>query len=102
MSNNQQVDYIDKSGRKYKSLIPVGAPIGHASMGVLSGPPDLTSLGLTDDMTMRLHNELYARGLVDYSSVRSNLREVVSAIMHAFGVDAQRIVALYYENEGGK
>lgn len=99
---NKQVEYVDKVGRKYKSLLPADAPVEHASRGVLSGPPDLTVLGLTDDMAIRLHNELYARGLVDYNSVRSNLREVVSAIMHAFGVDAQRIVALYYENEGGK
>lgn len=99
---NKVVDYVDKSGKQYKSVLPEEAPLSHAGRGILIGPPDLTALGLTTDMAVRLHNELVARGLVDYSSVRSHMTEVVSAIMHTFGVDAQRIAALYYENEGGK
>lgn len=96
------VDYTDKVGRNYKSVLPVEAPLSHAGRGILVGPPDLTPLGLPEAMKVRLHNELVARGLVDYSTVRSHMTDVVSAIMHTFGVDAQTIVALYYQNEGGK
>jgi hypothetical protein len=100
--SNRVVDYTAPDGRKYKSLIPMTAPLSHASRGILIGPPDLKSLGLSPEMTIRLHNELFERDLVDYKSTRANLREVVSAIMHTFSVDAQAIVSLYYKNEGGE
>jgi hypothetical protein len=99
---NKLVDYATPDGRKYKSELPLEAPLSHASRGVRWGPPDLSPLGLPPQIAVRLHNELFARNLFTYRDVRANMNEVVSAVMHTFAVDAQMIASIYYQREGGK
>jgi hypothetical protein len=100
--SNKVVDYEAPDGRKYKVLLPEGAPASHASRGVRLGPPDLSRLELPPALLVRLHNELFARNLFSYRDVKANMNEVVSAVTHTMKVDAQTIAAIYYDNEGGK
>lgn len=88
-----------KSGGK-KTLvdIPDNAPDSHARYGIVVGPQvDLTTLGLPSDVEVRLHNELYGRGIFTYGDAKRNRAEIVSALQSVFSVDAGRIVDLYSE-----
>lgn len=98
-SGNRVVVWVDDMGRKYNSIIPAGATDGEAVRGVKYGPPPLDVLGLPTDVSVRLHNELFARGLFTYEQVRHSLNEVLGAIQQAFRVDAQIVSALYYRKE---
>lgn len=87
----------DALGRQTARIVPDGAPQQTWSAGVLIGPPDLASLGLNEEVTTRLHNELYNRGILRRSDVRYRRPEIHAALMAALRVDADRIVALYEE-----
>jgi hypothetical protein len=91
--------WISGDGRKYNSIIPIGAKDADASKGVKYGPPDLDVLGLPTDVRVRLHNELFARGLFTYEQVRRNLNEVIGAIQQAVRLDAQLVSEAYYRKE---
>lgn len=87
----------DPSGRKTVHIVPDGAPMTTWNAGVVLGPPDLTSLNLTEELTTRLHNELFNRGIIRRSDARRQRPEVHAALMSALRIDADRIVALYEE-----
>lgn len=91
----KQVTYIDKYGRKYERLIPDGAPMSHAKMGIQLGPPDLSTLGLGLEVTTRLHNQLHARGILTARDAEQRLNEVSAALMAALKVDAVQILDIY-------
>jgi hypothetical protein len=97
---NRVTTYIDPDGRKYKVLLPATAPESHARMGVRMGPPPLDGLGLSSEMSVRVHNELFGLGILTYEDVkRRGLGTVTQAIQSALKVDAQAVATLYYQKE---
>ena len=63
------------------------------------GPPDLAELGLPTEIEIRLHNQLYDRGLWTEYEARKALTEINSALLSAFRVDVHRLLHLYHGNE---
>lgn len=88
---------IVKQDKKYKAIVPDGSDPSTWSYGVIVGPPDLSILGLPYDIEVRLHNELYVRGLIKYVDVRRDMRSVTGALMAALKVDTQLIAQAYEE-----
>lgn len=84
-----------RDGRKQVVLIPDGAPDSHAKMGVLVGPPDLDVLQLPIAIEVRLHNELYNRGLLTRKDVQKRPQELFAALQAALRVDVAAIANLY-------
>lgn len=93
-----QVTHVDGLDRKSLVQVPDGAPETTWGQGILLGPPDLTSLGLKEETTTRLHNELFHRGIVRRGDARARRAEVHAALQAALRVDAESIINLYEEN----
>ena len=91
--------YVDPKGRHYKVLVPDGAPIDTWSRGIVIGPPDTDSLGLSEEVSTRLHNELFNRGIITAADANTRRLDVQSALQYAMRVDAQSIINLYEENK---
>jgi len=87
------------NGRRSALSVPDDAPQATWPGGVLVGPPDLSGLGLPEEVTTRLHNELFHRGLLRRADVRFRRADVVAALQAALKVDAQLIIDIY-EAEG--
>jgi len=92
------VTLVDEEGRKTLMNVPNGAPEKTWDQGILIGPPDLSSLGLGEEITIRLHNELFHRGIIRRQDARSRRSDVHAALMAALRVDAERIIATFEEN----
>ena len=92
------VIHTDDEGRKTAVQVPDGAPEKTWGQGILLGPPDLSSLGLREDLTTRLHNELFNRGIIRRSDARARRADVYAALMATLRVDAESIITLYEEN----
>lgn len=88
---------ITKLDKKYKVVVPDDAPAELWQYGVVLGPPDLSALGLPYETEVRLHSELFVRGLIQMVDVQRHSGEVVSALQAALRVDAQRITELYMQ-----
>ena len=86
--------YEDESGRWWKVRVPEGATTP-VSMGIPVGPPDISELNLPDDVGVRLHNQLFNRGLFTRDDLRGRGREVQAALQAAYRVDAVAVTALY-------
>lgn len=91
------VKVTDDAGRVSVMKVPEDAPEKMWPGGILIGPPDLSSLGLSEEVTTKLHNELFNRGIVDRAAARRNRPEVHQALMAALRIDAERIINLYEE-----
>ena len=91
------VKHVDDDGRATIMKVPDGAPEKMWGAGILVGPPDLTPLGLSKEVTTKLHNELFNRGIIDRASARRSRPEVHAALMAALRIDAERIIDLYEE-----
>lgn len=63
------------------------------SRGLVVGPPDLDVLELPQDITDRLHNELFVRGLI--TKKRLQREQVFAALQAALQVSTEKIIALY-------
>lgn len=87
--------WIGPDGRKWLRGVPEGAPASDAAIGIPLGPPDLSDLGLPDEIHVRLHNALYDRHVFSYQDARKDPREINSALIAAFRVSVQRILQLY-------
>lgn len=85
----------ERDGKKYKMLVPDGAPVENWKYGIPVGPPDLSALGLPLEIEVRLHNELYVRGIITKNEARKRIRDIAAALMATLSVDAQTILALY-------
>ena len=92
------VTYVDGLDRKSMVQVPDGAPEQTWSRGIVLGPPDLSSLGLGEETTTRLHNELFNRGVIRRQDARAKRAEVHAALMSVLRVDAEAIIALFEEN----
>ncbi len=93
----RHASFQDAQGRKWAVLLPEGVPDEEASMGVHLGPPSLESLGLPEDVEIRLHNQLFERRLLTLADVKARRQHVFGALQATFGVDTGRIVALFKE-----
>lgn len=90
------VDWTDYDGRTWRSLIPEAQPDSSAPYGVPVGPPDLSSLGLPDSLTTRLHNELHRRQLWSWPILKHRRTDLEAAIRAAYSLSTASIVAVYY------
>lgn len=91
----------DAAGRMTVRVVPDGAHERTWAAGVVLGPPDLSVLQLPEEVTTRLHNELFNRQIIRRSDARRARAEVVAALMAALRVDADRIIQAYEENGNG-
>ena len=91
----RQTTYTDAAGRKWATLLPDGAPDSQARIGIPVGPPDTSALPLPPDVGVRLHNQLFDRGLLTPSDVQRRPNEVAAAVMAAYRVDAISVMNLY-------
>lgn len=89
----------DVLGRKTVRVVPENAPETTWNAGVMVGPPDLSSLGFNEEVTTRLHNELFNRGIIRRLDAKFKRSEVHAALMSALRVDADRIITIF-EAEG--
>ncbi len=87
-------DYEDEDGRWWRVRVPFGSE-GQESMGIPVGPPDLSSLGLPDGVSIRLHNQLFHRGLFAKANLRGRGQEIFAAVQAAYRVDSAAVTALY-------
>lgn len=87
-------DYEDEDGRWWRVRVPLGSE-GQAAMGIPVGPPDVSSLGLPDAVSIRLHNQLFHRGLFTKVNLRGRSQEVFAAVQAAYKVDSGAVTALY-------
>lgn len=90
--------YTDKEGRLHAVYLPAGAPEEDAHMGMSLGPPSLKDLGLPLEMEVRLHNELFHRGVLSYDDAKARSGDLVAALMATFRVDASKLQQIYYDS----
>lgn len=93
-----QVVYVDSLGRKSLVAVPQGGE-SHPERGIVLGPPDLSELGMTEEQTTALHNELFSRGILTYRDARRRRDEIMSSLMTALRVSAEQIMVSYKEQE---
>lgn len=94
--------YEDTEGRRRRVLLPETLTDEEAEMGIPNGPPLLTALQLPADIEVKLHNELFNRGLFTLRDIRKAGRPAIqAALMAALSLDVERVLALYQEFEVG-
>jgi hypothetical protein len=86
--------WIDSQGRKWLRQVPVGHE-DEAQFGIELGPPDISGLGLSESISIKLHNELFNRNLITWDDVKQRPGEVQAALQAALKVDAGMIMGLY-------
>ena len=96
-----QASYKDDTGRKWMTLVPQGRE-AEAEIGIPYGPPDTRPLGLSNEIDVRLNNQLFSRRLFKMFDVRKRPQEVVAALQAAYKVDTTRIINLYREDNDGR
>ena len=85
--------HTDEEGRKWVVLMPEG---GNPAMGIPVGPPDVSVLPwLTPTQAMRLHDQLYNRGLITKRDIRGRAHEVQASIQAALKLDVAAVTGLY-------
>lgn len=90
-----EVEYVDNFGRKF--VVYVDDARDDPALGHIKGPMPLDSLNLPQPLMVRLHNELYARGLITTQDVMRRPTDVEGAYKAALRVDIQSIQQLYKE-----
>lgn len=93
---NKKVTYTAPDGRMFYVEVPEDAPEHHYRFGVVLGPPDLKIELDTEQLNVRIHNELYARQLLTLHDLRHRPADVVAAIQAAVRIDAQELMAAWY------
>ena len=96
----RETTYKDSEGRLWQVRVPDGVPDTLAEQGVRVYPPPLTSLRLPLEMEVRLHNQLFHRGIRTEREARHRVADIITAITASLRLDAQRIIALYAEGDG--
>lgn len=95
----KQTQYTDEKGRCHAVMLPDGVPDEDAAKGLPLGPPSLESLGLPEELEIRLHNQLFSRHLFTAKDVRARRIDVLGSLMGAFKLDAEKIVQVYLSQE---
>ena len=91
----KRASYEDAKGRRWATLLPDDMPDEDASLGIPLGPPPLEALGLPEDIEVRLHNELFSRGLFTPADVKRRINDVVASLQAALRIDAGLIIGFY-------
>lgn len=91
----REVEWEDSEGRLWLMEIPTNAPDSDAGFGIAVSPVDLAPLGLPLSMEVRLHNQLFHRGIRSAAEARARQQDIAAAIRTALRVDAHRIIDLY-------
>ena len=89
-----RVDYEDDTGRNWAVWLPID-DIHDPTMGIPLGPPDFSALDLPEETAIRLHNQLFSRGILTKQDLKGKHKEVFAAIQAAFKVDVARVTGLY-------
>lgn len=91
-----RADYQDEEGRWWAVSIPEDM-IDQPQLGLIIGPPDLSSLtNLPPDTAVRLHNELWSRGLLTRADLkRGGAGSIKAALQAAFRADFAAVTSLY-------
>lgn len=92
--------YEDDDGKRWMVLVPKGRE-SEASMGIVLGPPDVSTLGLPPAVAFRLHNELFDRGIIELTDATKRTQEIFAALQAAYRIDVVRVLSLYAAQEGG-
>lgn len=101
----KEVEFKDIDGRLYRRLIPDDTSpfdLGAIDRGLDLGPPYNATrklVGVPEEVAVRLHNNLYWRGLYTVGDVKNRRSDVVSALMATLAVDADRIVQTYLDEQ---
>lgn len=94
-------DYRDTEGRIWRVWLPDDAPESDAPMGIPVGPPPLDDLDLPVSVAVRLHNELHARGVWDWTVARARPDLVAQSVRAALRLDTQDVMSLYHRMAAG-
>lgn len=97
----RDVDYTDDQGRSWRVRVPDDCPADRFPEGIPIGPPALASLGLPLEVEVRLHNQLFGRGLLTRRDVLRRSGDVFAALQAAYRVDVQTLQTLYLTEQGG-
>ena len=97
----RETSYTDSKGRHQAVSLPEGLPDSAASLGLPVGPPCLESLGLPQEVEVRLHNQLFARRIFTAREAQARRQDVFAALQASYKVDAQRIIQVYLDIEKG-
>lgn len=80
------VDYTDKRGWKQLREVPDGLlTTDDYGKGILIGPPDISSLPLSDERQRLLNNLLCEAGMYDYTGIKGRRRELLDIIQRVNG-----------------
>jgi hypothetical protein len=96
----RKTSYTDSLGRRWAVMLPDDLSDSRASEGLHIGPPSLESLGLPQEIEVRLHNALHDRQLLTPSDVKARRRDVQGALSAAFRLDVSRVIELYLNGAG--
>ena len=88
------VVWEDPEGRKWMVKVPKGHE-DQAQYGIPVGPPDLSDLDLPHMIGIKLHNQLFHRGLFTAQHLRGRHKEVQAAIQGALKLDVAAVTAQY-------
>lgn len=89
------LDYTDALGRHWRVQLPDDAGDDEVDLGVPVGPPDLEPLGLPEPLAIRLHNELWHRGILTKRDAQARSTELIAAWQAALKVDAMTLARLF-------
>lgn len=93
------LDFTDLKGRHWRVQLPDDAGDDEVDLGVPVGPPDLEPLALAkgwpESFAVRLHNELWHRGLLTKRDAQARSSELIGAFMAALKADAMDVARLY-------
>ena len=97
----REVSYTDHKGRMWMVRLPNGAPDSDAPLGIPIGPHSLEELGLSEELEVALHNQLFSRKIFTSRDVKAKRAEVILAIKGALKLDSEKIYALFLNTEVG-
>ena len=97
----KQGSYTDSQGRKFATWLPEDANDVDAELGIPLGPPNLEGLGLPEELEIRLHNQLFARGIFTLAQAERNKLNVQGAMQAVLKLDVLHIVEIYRNAENG-
>ncbi len=91
------VQEIELDGRKYRAYV---SPDEQQGAYIVVGPPEglVDALGLPEPFASRLHNCLYARGILTANDARMKPKEIAGALQEALSVDVQLLVEEFFKS----
>lgn len=88
-----KAELVDEGGRHWAVMVPFEDD--DPEKGIVIGPPDVSELGLPESVSVKLHNELYRRGLITKDNLRGRAGEVFAALQAAYKADTTAVLNLY-------